>query len=42
VRYVLLALALVLIGGAAFLALWEVPPPTAAQEVVIANERFER
>ncbi len=34
---------LVLLGaGAAFLATWEIPPPSAVVEKVIPNDRFSR
>ncbi len=35
-------LALVVAGGAAFLAIREVPPPTAEMQVEIPNETFQR
>jgi hypothetical protein len=39
----LLVLALVvLVGGAAFLATWDIPAPTATVEKVIPDERFRR
>ena len=34
--------ALVIAGGAAFLATWEIPPPTHTIETVIPNDRFQR
>lgn len=33
---------LVLVGGAAFLATWDIPAPTATVEKVIPDERFRR
>jgi hypothetical protein len=40
---VLLFLVLVgLLGGAVFLATWEIPPPSATVEKVISNDRFPR
>lgn len=33
---------LVLAGGAAFLATWDIPAPTAAVEKVIPDDRFPR
>jgi len=37
-----LALVLVLaLGGVAFLATWDMPPPIATTEKVIPNERFQ-
>lgn len=35
------ALALV-VGGAAFLATWDIPPPTATVEIVLPDDRFPR
>jgi len=35
-------LVLVLAGGAAFLTVWEVPPPTTQMQIDIPNERFTR
>ncbi|MFA6019643.1 MAG: hypothetical protein WC722_05215 [Rhodospirillales bacterium] len=29
-------------GGVAFLATWDMPPPTAKVEKVIPNERFQK
>ena len=31
-----------LIAGAAYLAAWEIPPPTATVEKVLPDERFPR
>ena len=43
VSRVLVALVLtVVVGGAAFLATWDPPAPTARVERVIPNERFAR
>jgi hypothetical protein len=40
---VLLVLVVVgLLGGAAFLATWEIPPPSATVKKVIPNDRFPR
>jgi hypothetical protein len=33
-------LVLVLAGGAAFLTVWEVPPPTTQMQIDIPNESF--
>ena len=30
-----------LVGGAVFLATWDMPPPTATIEKVIPNDRFK-
>jgi len=35
-------LAVVIAGGVAFLATWDIPPPTARVEKVIANDRFAK
>ncbi len=32
----------VLVGGGAYLATWEIPPPTMAVEKVLPDERFPR
>ncbi len=32
----------VLAGGAAYLATWEIPPPTVKVEKVLSDERFPR
>ena len=32
----------VLVGGGAYLATWEIPPPTTAVEKVLPDERFPR
>ncbi len=32
----------VLAGGGAYLATWEIPPPTTAVEKVLPDERFPR
>ncbi len=37
---IVLVLALA-VGGAAFLATWDMPPPTATVEKVIPNDRFK-
>jgi len=34
--------AVLLIGGAAVLAFWDIPPPSAPVEKVIPNDRFAR
>ncbi len=31
-----------LVGGAVFLATWEIPPPSAKVEKVLSDERFPR
>ena len=35
-------LAVIVAGGVAFLATWDIPPPTARVEKVIANDRFAK
>jgi hypothetical protein len=35
-------IALVLVGGMAFLAFWNPPPPSALVEKVIPNDRFPK
>ena len=37
-----IVIALLLLGGMAFLALWNPPPPSAPVEKVIPNERFPK
>jgi hypothetical protein len=32
----------VLVGGAVFLATWEIPPPSAKVEKALSDERFPR
>lgn len=40
---VLIAFAVILVGGgAAFLASWDVPPPTQTMETVVPTDRFAR
>lgn len=41
-RIFLIAFVLLLIGGAVFLVMWEVPAPTQQKEIVIPQERFQR
>jgi hypothetical protein len=31
-----------IVGGAVFLATWDIPPPTARQEIVIPDDRLPR
>lgn len=38
----LVLILVVLVGGAAFLATWDIPAPTATVEKVIPDERFRR
>jgi len=37
-----LLVAVVLVGGAIFLATWDIPPPSAKVEKVLPNDRFPR
>jgi len=39
---IIVLMLLLLVGGALFLASWEIPPPSAQVEKVIPNERFPR
>lgn len=41
-RLVVLLVVLVIIGGGAFLATWDIPAPMAKVEKVIPNDRFPR
>jgi hypothetical protein len=41
-RIVLVVLALVIIGGAVFLASWDIPAPSAPVEKAIPNDRIFR
>ncbi len=40
-RLVLLLAAAFVIGGAVFLAGWDIPPPTRLMETTIPDERFD-
>jgi hypothetical protein len=40
-KYILVLVAVVIIGGIVFLATWDMPPPTATVEKVIPNDRFK-
>lgn len=41
VKVVLVAVLALMAAGVAFLASWDMPPPTAVTEKVIPNERFQ-
>jgi hypothetical protein len=41
-RVVVLVVFALVIGGAIFLATWDIPAPTATVEKVIPNDRFPR
>lgn len=36
------AVALFVVGGVAFLAAWDIPPPTSRVEQVLSNDRFPK
>jgi len=40
-KYLILFVLVLIVGGAAFLATWNMPPPTATVEKVIPNDRFK-
>lgn len=40
-KYILILVAVILVGGVVFLATWNMPPPTATTEKVIPNDRFK-
>ena len=40
-KYLILFVLVIIVGGAAFLATWNMPPPTATVEKVIPNDRFK-
>lgn len=41
VKIVIVLVLALAVGGAAFLATWDMPPPTATVEKVIPNDRFK-
>jgi hypothetical protein len=41
-RIILVVLAIAVVGGGAFLAVWEIPAPAASVEKVIPNDRVFR
>ncbi len=41
-RFVFLLVILALIGGGAFLATWDIPPPVKKVERVLPDDRFPR
>lgn len=41
VKIVIVLVLALLVGGAVFLATWDMPPPTATVEKVIPNDRFK-
>jgi len=40
-KIILALVAVLIIGGVAFLATWDMPPPTATTEKVIPSDRFK-
>ncbi|MGB0921169.1 MAG: hypothetical protein ACPG06_09285 [Alphaproteobacteria bacterium] len=42
VGFVFILLIIGLVGGAGFLATWDIPAPSETVEAVIADERFEK
>ncbi len=40
-KFLILLVLIVIIGGTAFLATWDMPPPSAVTEKVIPNDRFK-
>lgn len=41
VKILIVLVLAVVVGGAVFLATWDMPPPTATVEKVIPNDRFK-
>jgi hypothetical protein len=41
-RFLVILVALVVVGGAAALAMWDIPAPSAKVEKVIPDDRFQR
>lgn len=41
-RLLIILVLLVIVGGVAFLATWDMPPPSSKVEKVIPNDRFAR
>lgn len=39
---VLFVIVAAIVGGAVFLATWDIPAPTSRHEVVISNDRFPK
>jgi hypothetical protein len=40
--FLLLMLMLLLLGGTAFLAVWDIPPPTSTVEQTLPDDKFPR
>ncbi len=41
IKFLILVILAVLVGGTIFLATWDMPPPSATTEKVIPNDRFK-
>ncbi|MBM3583422.1 MAG: hypothetical protein FJX36_03060 [Alphaproteobacteria bacterium] len=41
-RIVLLVVLVAIVGGAAFLVTWDIPPPTATVEIVLPDDHFPK
>ncbi len=41
IKIVLILIAVVIVGGVAFLATWDMPAPKVTTEKVISNDRFK-
>lgn len=41
-KFILALVVILLVGGAVFLATWEIPAPSEQIEKTIPNDRFER
>lgn len=41
-RFLMLVIVAAVVGGGAFLATWDIPPPTTHVEKTIPNDRFPR
>lgn len=41
-KFILALVAIILVGGAVFLATWDIPAPTQQVEKTIPNDRFPR
>lgn len=40
-KFLLVLVAVIILGGVAFLATWDMPAPTVTTEKIIPNERFQ-
>jgi len=41
IKFLILVVLAVVVGGTVFLATWDMPPPSAVTEKVIPNDRFK-